>query len=176
MWFVTSLVIYIHNEFKELKYFSQALSLVYIRQIGMLSLLFILRNSLSLYSDAWKYICYLHKIESYSSFLLNSYNNKYRLISRHLDSLSTSKCEDHLILSVQLTELLELLLKNFLRFFNIVIECNWYRWIIILKICLIARIASVIPIIWLMSCKYVTWLIPYLVVKSSALIKLTLVA
>jgi len=154
-WFVTSLVMYIHIEFKELKCFSQALSLVYVRQIKVLSLLFSSRKFLSLYSDAWKYICYLHKIESHSSFLLNSYDNKYGLILKHLDSLSTSKCGDYSTLSRQSTELLELLLKNFSRFFDIAIEYNWYRWIIVLKICLTAGIASVIPMMCLMSYKCV---------------------
>jgi len=125
----------------------------------MLSLLFKLRKFLSLYSKTWKYICYLQIIKLYSSFLLNSYDDllgSMGSILGHFDSLLTNKCGNYMILSRQFQksiELLKSLLKNFLRSFNIVMECNWYKWTDILKIFLAAGIASVMIIIWVTSCK-----------------------
>ena len=113
-----------------------------------------------------------------TSSLLNSHNDLLASIwsiLRYFDFLLTSKCGDHLILSGQsqkLIELLGLLLKNFLRSFNMAIDC---RWIIVLKIYLVAGIAFVITMMQLTSYKCVAWLIPHLIVKSSALVELTLV-
>ena len=88
---------------------------------------------LSLYFKAWKYICYLWTIELQSSFLLNSHDNllgNIGLILRYFDSLSASKWKDHLMLSEQFQnaiELLEFVTKNSLRFFNIVMKWSWYQ-------------------------------------------------
>jgi len=105
-------------------------------------------------------ICHLYMMESHSSFLLNSYDDLLEsmgLILRYFDSLSTSKYRDHFTLPRQFQksiELLGLFLKNFLRSFNIAMEYNWYKWIVISKICLAAKIVS---IMWLTSCKCVWW-------------------
>jgi len=125
----------------------------------MLSLLFKSRKFLPLYFKAWKYIYHLQMMKSHSSFLLNFHNDllgSMGLILRYFDSLSTNKCGDYLMLSEQsqkLIKLLGFLLKNFLRSFNIAIECNWYgcNWYgstDISKIHLAARIASVMTIIY----------------------------
>ena len=54
--------------------------------------------------------------------------------------------------------LLGFLLKNFFRSFNIIIECNWYGWIDILKIYLATEIVYVIMIMWLTSSKWIALL------------------
>ena len=170
-----------YNEFEEPKYFNQAPPLVYIGQIRVLLLLFSSRKFFPLYSDTWKYICHLCTMELHFSSLLNSHDDllgSIWSILRYFDSLLTSKCGDHLMLSGQsqkLIELLGLLLKNFLRSFNMVINCSWYEWIVVLKIHLVAAIASVIAMMQLTSCKYVALLIPHLIVKSLALVELILV-
>ena len=87
----------------------------------------------------------------------------------YFNSLLTFGYRDHLILSGQFQkdiELLEFFLKNFLRFFNIVIKWSWYKWTEVLKICFVARIASVITIILEMSCSFIAWSILYLTVKT----------
>ena len=69
-------------------------------------------------------------IKSHSSFLLNFHNDLLESIEpilRYFDSLSTNECGDYLILSKQsqkLIKLLGFLLKNFLKSFNMTIECN----------------------------------------------------
>ena len=74
VWLVINLVIYIHNELKRPKCFSQAPSLELVKWIGWLLLLFKLRKCFSLKSDTWKYICYFLTILLHSSFLLNSHD------------------------------------------------------------------------------------------------------
>ena len=117
----------------------------------------------------------------YSSFLLNYYDDLLRSmksILKYFVSLLTNICRNYLILSRQFQNsmmLLESLLKNFFRFFNIVIEYNWYRWINISKIHLAVEIVSVMIIMWLTSGKWIVWLIPHLIAKSFASVKLILV-
>jgi len=135
----------------------------------------------SLYSDTWKYICYLLMMESYSFFLLNSQDDllgKTGSISRHFDSLSTKVCEDHLILSKQSQksiELLGFLLKNSFRFFNIAMEYNWYRYMNVLKICFRARMISVITTMHSTFCEWIMQLISHLIVKSSTSVEVTFI-
>ena len=52
------------------------------------------------------------------------------------------------------------------------IECSWYGWIVISKICFTARIVSMIITIWVTSCIWVAWLLPHLIAKSSALVNI----
>jgi len=86
-------------------------------------------------------------------FLLNFYDNligNIESILRYFNSLSTSKWGDHLILSEQsqnVMELSEFIVKNSLRFFNIVIEWSWYGWTDESKICLATGIALVMTTI-----------------------------
>ena len=127
----------------------------------------------SLYSDTWKYICYLLMMESYCFFLLNSQDDllgKTGSICRHFNSLSTKVYGDYLILSGQSQksiELLGFLLKNSLRFFNIAMEYNWYGYMDVLKICFRARMTFVITTMYLTFCEWIIQLIPHLMVKSS---------
>ena len=92
-------------------------------------------------------------IESLSFFLLNFYDDlpdKTKIILRYFNFLSTERWRDHLLLlgqSQNEIELLKFLLKKPLRSLDMVIECNWYQWIDVSKICLAAEIVSVIMII-----------------------------
>lgn len=180
-WFVTSLVTWVHNEFEEPKCFIHTPLLVYIGWISILLLSVNSRKFLPLKFNAWKIICHFWTRESHFSFLLDSHDDllrNVRSILRCFVSLSTNKCGDHLMLSEQSQNsitLLRFLLKNFFRSLDIAIECNWYRWINILKIYLAVRIASVIMIIWSISNKWTVWLILHLIAKSSVSVELTLV-
>ena len=74
-WFVISFVTYAHNKLESPKYFSQVLSLEYIKWICWLSLLFELRKCFPLKLDAWKYICHFLTIELHSFFFLLNFHN-----------------------------------------------------------------------------------------------------
>ena len=101
-WFMISLVIQVYIKFDKPKYFSQALSLEYVRQIGWSLSLFDSGKFLFLYSDAWKYICHYLTMASHSSFLLNSHNillRNIRSIFMCFDFVSNRRCGDYLMLS-----------------------------------------------------------------------------
>jgi len=120
-------------------------------------------------------------IELHSFFLLNSHNDllgKMRFILRCFTSLSANRWEGYLLLleqSQNKIKLLEFLLKKPLRLLDMAIECNWYGWMDMSKICLVAGMASVITIICVMSYIWVVWLILHLTVKSLVLVDITFI-
>ena len=89
------------------------------------------------------------------------------------NSLLTNKWEGYLSLLGQFQnniKLLEFLLKKPLRLLDIVIECNWYRQIDMLNICLAAGMVSVMTIMCVTSYIWVAQLISHLMANTSALI------
>jgi len=123
-----------------------------------------------------------HKIKLHSSFLLKSHDNLQRKIGSILSysvSLLMAKWGSYLALlgqSQKTIELLELLLKSALRFWDIVMECSWYRWKDKLKIHLAVCMASVITMIFLVFQTWTAWLIPHLIENNSASVKVIFIA
>ena len=68
------------------------------------------------------------------------------------------------------------MLKKALRFWDIVIEYNWYGWKDKSKIYLMIWIASVMIIIFLALGTWIAWLILYLIKNISVSVEVTLIA
>ena len=78
--------------------------------------------------------------------------------------------------SQKVIELLLLVRKIFLSSLKMTAECIWNKWIAELNIFFVAWIEFIITMIFEITGKFTAWLMPHLVVKSSALVEVMLTA